>query len=290
MRRNTSSDHEVILSKLSNSNLFRQLLRHALTLVPLSAIALAGCAADEPEPPVCDAPQMFRVTQIQLPARALEARQMGEDLNGDRAVDNQLGMLVGSLETYFDTTTFDLSGSANERLASDVMWTFALRTCSDGSYTLTSNIGSVPGTVELAGRLDPGRGTVHFTGTGGALPLSLLFDPGHAQLDPGWQTGLTTAAELSIADDGVRLDVLRFGMAVEGQSALGAIVAPMTPFLDARAATDNTIREEFDRNKDGHITLDEVTNASLTRSLLAPDLVVDGTRALSIGFALTARR
>ena len=291
MRRNFSSDHEVVLDVLSNSRLFRQLLRHALTLVPLSAIALAGCASDPVEsPPICEPAQTYRVTQIQLPSRPLEAREMGMDLNNDKAIDNQLGMLVGALDTYFETTPFDLTGSANARLATDVTWTFALATCSDEHYTLTSRIGNVPNTVVLDGTPDAGRGTIKFAGTGGALPLSLLFDPGHAQLDPGWQTSVATAVEVAVAENGARLDVVRLGMAVDSQSALGAIVAPMTPFLDKQAPTDNTIRDEFDHDKDGHITLDEVTNASLTRSLLAPDLLVDDTHALSIGFTLTARR
>lgn len=131
-------------------------------------------------------------------------------------------------------------------------------------------------------------GTVRATGAGAAIPLSTLFDPSGSYPLPGWLRTVRSVIALTISADGSRVDAT-FGGAVDPGDALDAIARPMTPVLDATAATDGWIRD-LDRDQDGTITLEEVKTASITQTLLAADLDIAGKPALSFGLAIRASR
>jgi hypothetical protein len=61
----------------------------------------------------------------------------------------------------------------------------------------------------------------------------------------------------------------------------------MAPFIDANLDFD---RDHFDKNNDGIITEQEVRDASIVKSLLAPDLRVGELDAISFGFRIHATR
>lgn len=70
---------------------------------------------------------------------------------------------------------------------------------------------------------------------------------------------------------------------------LGAVIATLAgQDFDVQGSTDTAL---FDTTpKDCVITLDEIRNSPLIRSLLAPDVLINGQAALSLGFAVTATR
>jgi hypothetical protein len=72
-----------------------------------SALLLTACAlqyGDEPGP-ITGTTHRYVVDGIYLPKTNTEARQMADDLNGDRAPDNQLGMTISTLSSQGDVTT-----------------------------------------------------------------------------------------------------------------------------------------------------------------------------------------
>ncbi len=261
------------------------------------ALAMLGCVAEDSiDIDTCGPPEVYRIDTLQVPANNTEAHDLAFDLNGDEAVDNQVGMVMGALHNYFDQP-FDLGASANQHLNADVTWTIGLRRCA-GDHVLVSIVnmgfqeGGDPGAAhELVGRITGGQ--IRASGEGGELPMSALFDPPGTFADAGWLT-----SELSVirfADPGAtdRIDG-RVGLAPFAVDAVDAIARPMLPFIQTRAKNNPTLVSVFDVNKDGEITLEEVKAANLTQSLLYPDLRVGSDRseptALSLGLGFSATR
>src|SRR5689334_13759302 len=67
--------------------------------------AVAACASDPDPIEYTGATQRFVVDAIQVPMHNTQAREYGIDLNGDKTVDNQLGMVISTLASFDDITT-----------------------------------------------------------------------------------------------------------------------------------------------------------------------------------------
>src|SRR5207253_946744 len=63
---------------------------------------------------------LYVVDQFLPPMHISEARAMGDDLNGDGQVDNQLGMTMSTLATSQDATTHGADMIASGALASSL--------------------------------------------------------------------------------------------------------------------------------------------------------------------------
>lgn len=220
---------------------------------------LAACIpSDEPDQVYCSAPDAFRIVEITGPVTNAEALAQAFDLDDDGRADNSAGMVMAALESYF-ADAIDFGATASAHVMSDVTWELTLQHCSDGSvrYSL------------------------------GDVPVSSLFDGLGTFADPGLQPSVASAFRLDEVSGGVVGDI---GFAIRAQPAFDAITAAMTPFLDELAATQSQVAQQYDTNRDGTITLDEVRTNSLTQSLLQSDITIDDEPALSFALRIRAGR
>lgn len=215
----------------------------------LVLVAVAGCATD-PDEPLCEA-RALRVDSIRVPTNNTLARELGFDLDGDEAIDNNAGMVTGTL--YAMVPNFDLETPASARLADDVVWTIEVETCDDG----TSRV------------VEP------------RMPISTVFDPSGTFASTGFVDATRSAVALSQRADGTWDG--KIGMAFAPDALIDATIAPLAPYFDEH----QLFMEYLDKSpKDGRITVEEMRKASVVKTLLAPDLGKAGT---SFGIAFTAR-
>jgi len=251
--------------------------RQLFAIVPVVAAALAGCASDDTiDPATCAAPERYRVTEVRWPADHEQARVLGFDLNGDETVDNVLGTLVVSLDRYF-VEPFDLSDAATHHMVS-VAWELELQQCEGGRARVV-----VGGGEPLVGTVVDGVYDVR--GEAGELPVAALFAPVDELVDAGWRTSARSALRLAVVGDQLVGDV---GMAAAQADVSSAVVTAMTAFIDSRKQLQPELLEVFDRDGDGTIVEKEVSDNTLTRTMLAPDLT--DVSAVSMGFAIVATR
>src|SRR5574338_440669 len=83
----------------------RAVMRRELTLLMLISGCVDTGASDDVTGPFTGTPRRYVIDRIELPTNNNEARGFGLDLNGDRTVDNQLGMVISTLGQYNDITT-----------------------------------------------------------------------------------------------------------------------------------------------------------------------------------------
>lgn len=256
-------------------------VRQRFVAVPVVAATLvaAGCASEDDaiDPAACDAAVAYRVTQVQWPANHEQARTVGFDLDANGVVDNQLGTLVVSLDSYF-VDPFDLSGSATAQMTGRVTWDLAVQQCPSDRALVT-----IGGGEPIAGTsID---GVISARGAGGEVPLAALFDPTGSVADPGWRASKASALRLAEIGDQLVGDV---GMAPAQDDVTSAVVAAMTAFIDSRTQEQPELLEVFDKDGDGTISYTEISESSLAKSLLAADLVdLDAT---SMAVAIVATR
>lgn len=282
----------------SRTNLSRQLpvvaattsipvARRAALLAASCLLLTAGACADEQEIDLatCGEPEVYRIDRVELPRSSAQVRELGLDLDrDDRAVpDNQLGMLIGVLDAALH---FNAGEATSDRLAGEVAWDLAVRACGDREVVSLGRPESLD-EVQLVGA--GGAGVLSARGAGGEVPLSLLFDPEAVVADPGWLPGMAAAIELVREADGTGISA-RFGIALDADAVFEAFVPPVARFLETHEIEDPVVMQHLDRNRDGSITAEELRASTVVRSLLAPDLRIDGAPALSFGLGLSGAR
>lgn len=228
--------------------------RVALLLVLLTACTTEVDPIDES---TCLPQEVFKIDQVRLPRNNVEARSFGFELSGDANIDNNLGSISATFGSMFEDYAVDV----DQRLATDVEWTLALRQCGE-----------------------------HVVVEGGDVPLGLLFDTtGIAD------AGFVPAIRAEIRIDGTRTEATldaALGLAFDHADARTTVTSAMTPFIIARGEQgDATLLDVFDvAPHDGQISETEVATSSLMESLLAWDIRVDDEPASSLGLRIHATR
>ena len=213
------------------------------------AISLAGCATDDDEPPPVCTTRVLRIDEVTIPGSNTAARVVAFDLDGDKAGDNQLGMVAGAVQGEL---AVNLSDAVNPRLRSDLVWELAVRDCDDGTQTLVG---------------------------GEEMPVAAMFDPSARMIDPGWIAATRSAVFIEPFENKWQG---RVGMALPSELVTSAFVVPIAEYL-----TSHQLFLAFDNMpKDGTITPQELAATGLIELLLAPDL--DDKLSISFGLSFTA--
>src|SRR3954470_17393578 len=64
---------------------------------------LAACTSSPPpDAPFTGTVSRYAIDRFDLPRNNNDARQLGDDLDGDRAIDNQVGVVIGTLASQKD--------------------------------------------------------------------------------------------------------------------------------------------------------------------------------------------
>jgi len=273
-------------------------------------------------------PTLYRwiIDKQQLPKSNPEAIMYGLDLNGDQVVDNQLGAVFAAftaqgldMQAASDTaiargTILMLAeasvGGAVANAATFTMYTGANAqppACSGPTDTVCRRHLQGTGSFDLAAT------SAHDPPLAGSIAnQTLIAGPGHLQVSLAFLGGTPRPLELI----GARVRLQPVAANSLGQSVLAGAV-PMAQIdtqiypaiqqsASAQVAIDctnmtppacgctagskgATYLSLFDTTpKDCKITIDEVSNNTLLKSLFAPDVTIEGQQALSLGFGITA--
>jgi hypothetical protein len=294
--------------------------------IPATLIACGGGGEPGIEPP--SGPHYaYVVDSVTVPRNNSEARMIGLDLNDDDTIDNQLGMVLGTLAGQ----GFDVQGTLDEAVSDGSI--ILLLDMQTPSFSSTSGAGlqiklgdnPVPaactdptmiatcrqhldgnGMFEIAagspanagvegriagGTFNGGPGTIRLQIALAGAPIDLDLIGARAKATGISETGISEvilAGALTQAD----LDA-KVLPAIHGQIA--PIVAedctgePTPEPCGCEAnSTGKTIIGLFDEDDSCEVTLEEIKTNSLIVSLLAPDVQIDGVDALSLGLSVTA--
>lgn len=293
-----------------------------------SPSAGAGGAGGAAEPIVPEGEHYgFVFDTISLPTNNTLARELAFDVNGDDILDNQLGMVFGTLASMgLEQGTQRLVDTGDVILLADLQTTSFSQASAVGFNTFFGT-NPVPepcvddddcghhldgsGTFDLTdddldGETCTGRiqGGV-FRGSGGALPVRIGFtgqpldltltearveltDVSEDGFVSGRIGGLITVARIdSQLIPGIRSAV----QSTIAADCTGASPAPECGCVaSSSGATNLTL---FDMDDDCSVSIEEVKENSLVASLFAPDVDLDGDETpdgLSFGFGVTGKR
>lgn len=261
-----------------------------------------------------------------VPESNAEATMFGLDLDGDGVVDNQLGQVLGALVSQgFDIQT--PTDAAIARGSVLMLGEAGIGIGGTAAASFTMYTGANPQPAACNGAND-GTCRRHLQGnamfdlaasSARDLPLAgtlgngtLVAGPGHLQVSlavlgatpfvldlVGARVRLQLVTEGSLGQSVIagaitqaQIDTRLYPALQQNASAAAAIDCPTKAPPDCGCAPGSmgqTYLNLFDTMpRDCTITLDELRNNSLIKSLLAPDLTIEGQPALSAGFAVTA--
>jgi len=298
-------------------------------LATSAVLLLTGCASDEPV--AVEGPHyQYVVSELRIPSNNAMARENGLDLNGDTTVDNQLGMVFGTLEGQ----GLGVGETAREALLRGGLVMLAdLQTTDFDNIDLAGFSTWLGDNLEPAPCLDPtmletcgqhlrgnGRFSVDedsashqikseisngvFEDKAVFLPVELVIDDGRPiRLDlRGARVRLTQISETQISAifaGGVTEGDIENVIIPEAAANCDRIVRnecsqplPMgsEPCGCVPGSRSNTLRRLFDEDRDCRIDAREVSTNSLVRALLPPDIRVDGQDLLSFGVGVELAR
>jgi len=268
----------------------------------------------------------YVIDHLSVPTTSGEATQFGMDLDNDGAIDNKLGTVIATLSgmgidadamvtraiDHGDTILLARVGTTSFTNAQVATFeTFAgsdpsVAPCTGTSDTVCRKhlaggaaFTQMPAPIgsPLLGRFDSGM----FYGKSGKLVVRVAL-LGAQPIDVvllGSVARLTMASDMTIGEATLAGAI---SVADIDEKVLPAVHANMAAAVDADCTTTTppgcgcgtgtdgkTAIGLFDKSPaDCSISLDEIKNSTLVQNLLAPDVMVDGQMALSMGVRATA--
>ena len=302
-------------------------LRQLFLATSIPALVACGGGEEGTEPP--SGPHYtYVVDSVTVPRNNSEARDIGLDLTNDGTIDNQLGMVLGTLAGQ----GFDVQGTLTEAVdAGSIILLLDLQTPSFSSTRgagLRIKLGDNPMPAPCIDETMPATCGKHLEGTGtfsiaAGSPADAgvdgkiaggVFSGGPGDISLQIALGGTDAIQLdligarakasSITEDGIG-EVILAGALTQTDldtKVIPAIHAQLGPIITEDCAnttppdcgcmassTGKTIIGLFDQDpKDCTVSIDEIKTNSLIQSLLAPDVEINGVEALSLGLSVTA--
>lgn len=305
----------------------------AACLLPLSLVACGG--GDSTIVPE-GTHYHYVANKVYVPTNATQAREYGIDLDKNGTVDNQLGMVLGTLAGM----GFDIQGTIDKAIADGSIILLVDFQTKDFMNTAAAGVQVFLGDKATAmpapcnGSADTTCGH-HLTGTGmftvaanspdnaalGGKIVNGQFTGGPGDLSLQIALGGTDAIQLNLIGaraKGSGMTDSMIGSGTSGGMVFGgaltqddlnnkvipAIQKQLAPIImrDCTMLTappgcgcgDNTTGKTiiglFDTAdpKDCMVSVDEIKNNTLIKSLLAPDVTIEGKMALSLGIKATA--
>lgn len=277
-------------------------------------------------PPPLSGHHHFVIDRVVLPATNTQATAYGLDLDGDAIVDNQLGMVLAvlagmgldsqpTMDSHIDSgVSIMLADVTADDLVTATTAGFTIyrgsmpvpAPCADaqdtvcrkhldgsGSFTIDTAtpadpplVGTIADSVEDAG---PGHLSIQFAlATSTRISVRLLGARVSMTSTDATSTGNLAGAISTAEIDNKVIPAMRDGFTPVVQNDCTDLQSPP----DCGCAVDSqgkTLLGIFDTDpKDCSISTDEVRNNPLIVSLFAPDVTVENTEALSLGFRVHA--
>jgi hypothetical protein len=299
-------------------------------LLLLTALPLIACGGEDDGGPPEGPKYPYVVSEASVPTSNQQAVEFGLDINGDNVDDNQLGSVLAALVRQgFDvqdaikeaidqgdiillmelqTTSFSSAGRSGIQVhlsdkasampapctdAADMV----CRKHLDGNGSFAVATGS-PDNAAVTGKVVGGT----FNGGPGNISIKIaLGGPAGVQLD---LIGARAKAS-GISEAGIDSVVVAGALPEEDlkTQVIPAIHSQLVPIITAAcpmpqaadcgcpSGTARTILNLFDTApKDCTVTVQEIADNTLIKSLLAPDVTIDGQKALSLGLKVKATK
>ncbi len=307
----------------------------AAALMPMSLVACGGDDGEEMIVPMGEH-YHYVANQVFVPTNNQQARDYGLDLNNDKTVDNQLGMVLSTLAGM----GFDIQATIDTAVAEGSIILLVDFQTPDFSATTNAGIQVYLGDNEMPAACNSGEMYDEATKTGckhhldgngmfsiaasspqnaalGGKIIGGTFNGGPGDLSLQIALGGTDAINLDLIGARAKASMITdstiggvvFGGAVTkddiDNQVIPAIQKQLGPII-MRDCTDltnptggcgcmadstgKTILGLFDvaPTKDCMVSVEEIRDNQLIRSLLAPDVTIDGNMALSLGIKATA--
>jgi hypothetical protein len=261
---------------------------------------LIGCGSSSSPAAEATGPHTtYAVDHIYLPTNNTEARAYALDLNGDRTLDNQLGMVLGTLASMGIDSENATAGAVQSGAISLVadLQTPSFTDARAAGFTIAP-AADAQIDAPLVGRvtngvfaLGPGEVSIMFAFVDPSVVITLPLEYARVEIDAADDTAISSG----IVVGGLGPQALDTAFLPAARQGLSLIVARDCGKQNAnvcgclQGSMGKEIIEQFDvAPADCAISLPEVINNDLTKSLLAPDLAFGGTQYVSAGFAFTA--
>jgi len=270
----------------------------------------------------------YVVDSITIPTTSAQAHENGLDLNGNGTIDNQLGMVMGALtgqgiDLQSAATTAIGHGTVNQLVE---LRTTSFGDAAVAELAIYSGAAASPAACDgpsdttCRHHLDGNGAFSIATDAATDLPLEGAFTAGTLVAGPGRLTLFVPFSDRLPVQ--ITLVGARVSATMAAPSTLGRLVlagAVTQPDIDAKllpalrdiemanvmrdctallnppscGCASNTAGKTalmlFDISPtDCSVTVDELSTNPAIRSLFAPDVVIDGQRALSLGLGMTA--
>lgn len=290
-------------------------------LLLCSALPLVACGGDDLEGPI----RPYVVSEASVPTSNPQATEFGLDLNGDKVVDNQLGAVLAALTSQGFNVQGAVTTAINEG-SIILLAEFQSKDFSSGGAALSVKLGDMPMPAACTGTTDtvcrhhldgsgsfavaagsPQNAAVEgklvggtFNGGPGDIALEIALGAAPIQLD---LIGARAKAS-AISETGIDSLVVGGALTIDdlNTKVIPAIHAQIAPLVKAdcpgttppgcgctASSTGATILNLFDTApKDCTITVEEIATNTLIKSLLAPDVTIEGKMALSLGLKVKA--
>lgn len=245
-----------------------------------------GCSSDtggDVTGPFSGEVHRYQVDKMTLPSTTALSNQLADDLDGDGAPDNQLGLIDTAL-----TQTGDTNQHVGDIVASGALASFleiqADHLDTDGSVgvrylgTASSDATAVGGRIEYSEFTSNRTATTKVPGTAEvALPVFADADPLVVPL---------VGVEIDLKPDGMAgYDaVVRGGIPVE--QARTVAYASVAQMMRNNPTAHLTFARMLDTNHDGAITLPELMDSGLLAGFIVDDVTLGGQPALSVAFGV----
>jgi len=312
-------------------------------LLAALSLSFVACGGDDGGTVIPEGEHYQYVSKrVLVPTNNNQAREYGLDLNGDKTVDNQLGMVLGTLATM----GFDIQATIDEAVAEGSIILLVDFQTPDPTFTSSSAsglqilLGDVPTPAACnVGETYCNTATPpvctgcqrHLDGNGAFTIKVGDVDALGGKIINGTFTGGPGDLSLQIAlggTDAIQLDLIGARAKASGISATGitsvilggalteddlntkvipAIAAQIAPVITedcnmlsapplcgcTSGSTGKTVLDLFDGGvpgsaKDCAVSVEEIKQNSLIQSLLAPDVTINGKKALSLGIKVEA--
>jgi len=246
---------------------------------------LAACTSSPPpDAPFTGTVHRYAIDRYDFPTSSDQARQLGDDLDGDHAIDNQVGMLAASLANQMDIARNPL----DQHALLPSVFEINAHDLENDDHVGVSYVGR-PGDVPTpaSGRFEDGNyvsartvDRVHLANGALVLPIFADADPVEFPIQRG---------EIDLVADGTGGYTGRLRGVIDPQIALDQAATAIYRMLrsnphDHLWLSEILTQDLFGEDPAVEVTLANIQTSSALKSLLAPDLQIDGQRWLSFGF------
>jgi hypothetical protein len=256
-----------------------------------ASLLMTGCAlqygGDDGATQITGPTHRFVVDRIDLPKTNNDARAMGGDVNGDRTVDNQLGMVISTLNSQGDVTTHGPDMIAAGAIASSIE-IVADDLQNDETVAVIYHGADGDAAVAVAGELTDGWFRTTQTKSSSRLGRASVKLPVYLDADP---VNLDVEyLEISLQPDGAG------GFDGYLHGAVDPAMAKRAAYLGAKQMIDSNPAEHVtfmllidDRPHDWTMTEDEWNKNGIIVSFFEPDVTIRDREMLSVGFRVHLR-